>query len=186
MIDIKNKQGRLNRRIVLAILGIALVAAACFVVWFFIFRTPSIEEMNRQETNHVDGTSSIKEDQAPNDNTNNGTLPNKNGPDDESTINTDAPTPQVPPEKPQIQRAGGSPTIRVVATFQKASDGYCEIVLKNGSVTQTKKANITVGSSYYVCSVDISRDSLQPQDGWVLTVIHHIGDAQTSSDTVGL
>lgn len=183
----QNKKSKFTKRGLIITGSAVLVAAAVsFTVWLFFFRTPTLEEINRQETNHVDETSGIKEDQVQPDDSENSHLPSKAGSDDESSVDTSAPTPETPPEKPQIQRAGGSPTIRVVATFQNTSDGYCELVLTNGSQSQTKIASINVSSSYYTCTFDIPRESLQPQSGWKISVVHHIGEAKTSSDTMEL
>lgn len=187
MMYTKNKQSKLNKKsLIVIITTLAVIAVSSFVVWYFVFRAPNLEEKNRNETSHVDETSSIKEGQAQGESSDNGNLPSKTGSGDESDVDTSAPTPQSPPEKPQIQRASGSPTLRVVVTFQETSDGYCELVLTNGDSTQTRKASITVSSSYYTCNFDIARDSLQPQDGWSIVVVHHIGEAKTSSDVVEL
>lgn len=183
----QNKQSRFTKKsLLITAVGILLLVGAAFAVWFFFLRTPSLEEINRQETNHVDETSGIKEEQVKSGENEGSNLPNKAGSGDESSVDTSAPTPQTPPEKPQLQRASGNPTIRVVATFQNASDGYCELSLTNGSLTQTKIASINVSSSYYTCTFDIPRDSLQPQSGWKISVVHHIGEAKTSSDIMEL
>lgn len=187
MIRIKNKQTRFTKKTLFITATSTLFAAgAIFAIWFLFFRPPSLEESNRQETNYVDKTSGIKEEQIKPGAVDDSKLPNKTGSEDESSVDTSAATPQTPPEKPQLQRAGGNPTIRVVATFQNSSDGYCELVLKNGSLEQTRKASINVSSSYYTCTFDVARDSLQVQTGWKISVIHRIGEAQTQSDIVEL
>lgn len=109
------------------------------------------------------------------------TLPSKPG--GQTNPPPSAETPSTPPEKPTIERASGNPTIKVVATFQKASSGYCELQLSQPSQqTLSYTSTITVSSSYYICSFSITRSDL-PADGlWKATIIHHIGTAATPSD----
>lgn len=95
-------------------------------------------------------------------------------------------TPSTPPEKPVIERAGGDPTIKIVATFRQASPGSCELQLTApGQTTKNYTSTIVVSSSYYTCSFSIARNSI-PAAPWSAVVIHHIGNASTSSDTRSL
>lgn len=110
-------------------------------------------------------------------------LPSKTGDNTVPGNQSSTEAPSTPPEKPTIERAGGDPTIKVVATFQKASEGYCELRLsKSGYETVSYTSNITVGPSYYTCSFSISRASLPAGNPWSVVIVHHIGTASTSSD----
>ena len=109
------------------------------------------------------------------------TLPPKDNddPGDGSSVET----PTTPPEKPTYQRAGGDSTITVVASFQQASAGYCELQLsKSGYETLSYKSEIVVGTAYYSCSFRIARSTLPASTPWNAVIIHHVGDAKTSSD----
>ena len=110
------------------------------------------------------------------------TLPSKDGGTSTDTPSTS--TPADAPEKPMIERAGGEPTVTVVASFQKASNGYCELrIAKTGSSTISKQASIVVGTTYYSCSFRVPRSELSSSAPWDATIIHRVGDAKTSSDT---
>lgn len=187
MMQIKDKKTRLSKkRIFILLAALLLTVGTMLTAWYFFFRTPSIQETNRRETTHTDNTSAVKEEQVDgNVSDKNSHLPNKSGENDQP-INTNTDTPSSPPEKPRIERASGNTTIRVVATLQQSSDGFCELVLSNGGATKTQRTQVTIGSSYYVCSFDIPRDSLHPSEGWTITVVHQIGNTRTASDAVGI
>lgn len=93
-------------------------------------------------------------------------------------------TPTTPPEKPYLSRAEQTSQglIKAVATFQQESLGYCELQLsKSGQQTVSREAYIVIGSSYYSCSFSMN-DSNLAKGQWNAAIIHHIGDASTSSD----
>lgn len=147
----------------------------------------AVKQQQQTNENTQRDASTVKEDQVTSgaDSQSNSTntssqLPSKTG--ENSQTPPVAETPSTPPEKPTIERASGDPTIKVVATFQKASAGYCELQLSApGQQTKSFTSNIVVSASYYACSFSIERGSL-PAAPWNATVIHHIGDAATSSD----
>lgn len=123
----------------------------------------------------------IKEEQVPSSSESHSALPPKNPNQTNPPSSTE--TPSAPPEKPTIERAGGDP-IKVVATFQKASSGYCELQISQpGQQTLSYTSNITVSTTYYTCSFSIPRSNLPAGGAWKATVIHHIGEAATSSDS---
>ncbi len=128
-------------------------------------------------------TSTVKEEEVKPDADSQSQLPSKT--ENGSTTPTTPPTetPSTPPEKPVIERAGGSPTLKVVATLQKASLGSCELQLSApGHQTKVFTSSIVVSTSYYICTFSIDRSSL-PAGTWSATVVHRIGNASTNSDT---
>lgn len=128
----------------------------------------------------------IKQEQVPSDTQSQSTLPPKDGADSGQPNQPPVETPSTPPEKPTIERAGGNPTVKVVATFQNASNGHCELrVSQSGGQTVSHTAPITVSTSYYACSFSIARSAL-PAGSLTATVVHHIGTASTSSDAKGI
>ncbi len=125
----------------------------------------------------------IKEEQVSSNPGSQSSLPPKTGKNPDQTTPPSTETPSAPPEKPLLERAGGDP-IRVVATFQKASSGYCELQLsQTGQQTLSYTSNIITSTTYYTCSFSISRANLPTGGSWKATIIHHIGSASTSSDT---
>lgn len=133
-------------------------------------------------------TSAVKESQVPkkeDDKTSSSSsLPEKSDTSTEIPAPTPQETPSSPPEKPLLERASGNPTVKVVATFQQASNGHCELQLsKPGQQTIVHTASIVVSASYFTCSFNIPRNSLPASDPWNVTVVHKIGTAATASDT---
>jgi hypothetical protein len=127
-------------------------------------------------------TSTIKQEQVPANSQSQSDLPSKTG-DNPAQTNPTIGTPSTPPEKPTVERAGGDPTIKVVATFQKASPGHCELQLSQpGQQALSYTSKIVISSSYYTCSFTVSRATLPTSGSWSAVVIHHIGTAFTRSD----
>lgn len=139
---------------------------------------------NKSQNLSANPQGTIKQEQVPSDSQSQSTLPSKT--DENSSQSTPPPsteTPSTPPEKPSIERAGGDPTIKVVASFQKASSGYCELQISQpGQQTLSYTSTITVSTTYYTCSFSIARSKLPTGGSWKATIIHHIGTAATSSD----
>jgi hypothetical protein len=133
---------------------------------------------NAHQTQDIDNTSGVKEDQA---NTNppdsNSNLPTKtDGSSDNYRPDPNTPTPTGAPEKPNLIRAD----TKVLATFQQASIGYCELSLSKDSLNIVSRAEIVVGPSYYSCSFTTS--DVEPGQ-WTAIVTHKIGNASTASDS---
>jgi cytoskeletal protein RodZ len=164
----------------------AIILAVLLSTGAFAYYT--IKQQQQTNENTQRDASTVKEEQVKNEKEPQGTnsqnssqLPSKTG--ENSEIPPPAKTPSTPPEKPILERASGDPTIKVVATFQKASAGYCELQLSApGQQTQSYTSGIVVSASYYACSFSIARSSL-PNGSWSAVVIHHIGEATTNSDT---
>ncbi len=176
-----NTKNTSNTRKILVIAGIVAVlgvAAATTYVYAFggnIFGWQADEYVPLTDQG-------VKEEQVPLDGEPSGSnLPSKDGETSTDTPTTGANGTQ--PEKPAIERAGGDPTITVVASFKEASTGYCELKLsKAGQTTLTYKSNIVIGTTYYTCSFKVPRSDLPAGSPWKAVIVHHIGDGQTSSD----
>lgn len=124
----------------------------------------------------------IKEEQVSSGSESQSTLPSKTGENSNQTNPPSTETPSTLPEKPTIERASGDP-IKVVATFQKSSSGYCELQISQpGQQTLSYTSNITVSTTYYTCSFSVARSNLPASGTWKAAIIHHIGAATTSSD----
>jgi cytoskeletal protein RodZ len=175
----KSSSSRKRKVIIIAV----ILAVACGTGAYAYY---AVKQQQQKNENTQRDASTVKEDQvksetkAQESTSSPSQLPSKTG--DNSQIPPPAETPSTPPEKPNIERAGGDPTIKVVATFQKASAGYCELQL-SASDQQTKSftSSIVVSASYYTCSFSIARSSL-PVASWSAVIVHHIGSATTSSD----
>ena len=144
--------------------------------------------VNRQQNDNIArDASTVRREQVKPNSVSQSHLPSKsseNSTQTDQAAQSSTETPSVPPEKPTIERAGGSPTIKVVATFQKTSAGYCELQLsKSGEETLSYTSDIIVGSSYYSCSFSVARPS---DNSWSVIVLHHIGNAVTRSDAKDL
>jgi len=166
-----------NKKIFI-ILGSVLLLSGVIVVVLFV----TSGSQNKRLTQEIDNTSSVKEEQVKPDNTNTN-LPNKNNSSD-GTFEPEpgTPTPQAAPEKANLLRAEATGTaVKVVATFQITSSGYCELAMHNGSTTITRNAQIVVGPSYFSCSFSIPLSEVQA-GSWTSTVTHKIGSASSSSD----
>lgn len=162
---------------------------ALVVVAVIVFMTPKTE--NQRLTDEIDNTSSIQEDQVPpkksvTDNTTSN-LPSKDsGSSENFEPNPNTSTPSTAPEKPNILRAETTGTaVKVVAIFQNASDGYCEIAMTNGSYSLSRNAQIVVGPSYYSCSFSIPLAEF-PSGSWTMVINHKIGTASSSSDETAI
>lgn len=160
----------------------AIVGSATF------FYLTNVQKDSNEPGSNDYKTSAVKESQVPkkeDDKTSSSSsLPEKSNNSTETPAPTSQETPSSPPEKPLLERAGGNPTIKVVATFQQASNGHCELQLsKAGQQTILHTASIVVSASYFTCSFNIPRNSLPASDPWNVTVIHKIGTAATASDT---
>lgn len=115
-----------------------------------------------------------------------GTLPNKNSTEQSEGVDTDSGTStNAVIEAPVITRASNTDgTIKVVATFQEESSGYCEIKFeKSGSQTIIKNVSIVIGPSYYACSLSMPSSSLPAGGQWMVTVVHHNEGATAESDS---
>lgn len=168
-----------RKRWIIGIVALIVAAIAVGLLAYSALKQQADENAQRD-------ASTIKEEQAaPEDDSakDPSNLPSKAG--QNTPPSTSAETPSTPPEKPLIERVGGSPTLKVVATLQKASSGYCELHLSApNQQTKTYTAAIVISASYYICSFNIDRTSLAgDSDSWSATVAHRIGEATTNSDT---
>ncbi|MFZ3009472.1 MAG: hypothetical protein WA030_00420 [Candidatus Microsaccharimonas sp.] len=182
MIRLSNKKSPLLQKKWL----IALILITCIVgigtgVTFAIFHTGPTEESNQQQTENNDNTSGIKESQTTNGVTGSD-LPNKSGVDNNSpNEDTDDNTDSTPPEQPNLLRADYTSSLKVVATFQQPSTGYCDLRVTKDDTVLTYKASIVIGSNYYSCSFDVAASNFPSKGEWSVVVIHTIGNLQTSS-----
>lgn len=179
-----SSNNKLSKRWKILIIA-GVIAIGVGVAAFFYFT--NTKKDSNEPGPHDYQTSAVQESQVPDkkDNSSNTpSLPEKSDTSTQSQTPTPQETPSAPPEKPTLERAGGTPTIKVVATFQQASNGYCELQFtKPGQPTITHTATIAVSASYFTCSFSIPRNSLPAGDPWNVTVIHKIGNAATASDT---
>lgn len=171
-----------NKKLLIILLCVLLTAGVIVVI---LFMTSGSE--NKRLTQEIDNTSSVQEDQVKPESTDadiNSNLPDKNS-GSTGTFEPDptTPTPETSPEKANILRAEATGTaVKVVATFQGASSGYCELAMINGSNTVSRNAQIVVGPNYYSCSFSLPLSEVQ-SGSWTTTVNHKIGSASSSSDT---
>lgn len=176
----KSNASRKRKIILISSIVGALVIGAGVYAYF------AIKQQQQTNENIQRDASTVKEEQVKNnEGTDQSQLPSKS--DSQNQTPPPSPdTPSTPPEKPVLERASGDPTLKVVATFQKASSGTCELQLSApGQQTKTYTSNVVVGSSYYTCSFSIPRSSL-PAGSWSAVVVHRIGNASTSSDSRSL
>lgn len=192
----KIKTTSINRKIlIITSIGFVIIASG---VTYALTR-----EQNKMTTDQNNKTSSVKEEQVNKDkpSTDASALPDESSlPPKTPSETTDShaisdqksniATPTNPPEKPALARASQKDgNIKIVATLQSSSPGYCEARLtKPGQKTISREAKIIVGPSYYVCDFMIPVSALSAKGEWNVTVIHHIGKAMTESDklTVGI
>jgi cytoskeletal protein RodZ len=166
---------------------IALVIIIFLASLIFIFLAINRKDGNKELTNQIDKTSSIKKEQVEGSN-NNSKLPEKNPQSLTGSVSaskSNVETPKNAPEKPHVSRAEQTTSneIKVVATLQEASAGYCELqISKLGSQTVTSESYVVVGPSYYTCSFTLPLNRLDSSGQWDVMVIHHIGGAQTGSE----
>lgn len=173
-----------------ALIALLAVAALTYVYAFNgnLFGWTTQKKTNKELTEQVDKTSAVKQDQIKNDNKTNSNLPSKSSSDSGVSISSSkagVETPTTPPEKPYLIRADLSANgdIKVVATFQQSSLGYCELQLSNANAqTVVKEAYIVLGTAYYSCSFSVPKNVLSNNGQWNILVIHHIGKASTSSN----
>jgi type II secretory pathway pseudopilin PulG len=178
-----SKRVRNKKPLIITLIVIAIVAIAAGAFFFYYTST----QENRKLTEEVDRTSAVQQEQVETTADTPVTcteLPSKTGSTEGTCDTSNVETPSTPPEKPTIERAGGNPTVKVVATFQQASNGYCELQLMSSSAQiKTYKSDIVVGTSYYSCNFSVARSDLGSADSWTAVVIHRVGDAQTKSDS---
>lgn len=180
MINYSNKKSSpFNKKRLLILIAVVLVVGAGIGTTFALFHNTSLEEQNQKQTENNDSTSGIKESKI-DDNGTGSDLPSKGGIDNnlpsEDTYSQDA-----PPEQPNFIRADYSNSLKVVATFQQASTGFCELDLTKDGVTRRFEASIVLGTSYYSCSFDIASTSIPSKGEWKAIVLHHVGELQTAS-----
>jgi hypothetical protein len=89
-------------------------------------------------------------------------------------------------EIPHLSRADqkGDGVIRVVATLQSQTSGYCRINLVSGAgelITVT--ASVKIGTNYYNCSADVSNQSIVADSIWTITVDHIRDGLYSTSDS---
>lgn len=182
MIKLSNKKTPVFQKKWLIPLVISIIGTSAGVaVAVTVFPTPSLDKSGQQQAENNDNTSGIKESQTAGGVT--GTeLPNK------SNIDTNPPSDGVEddtkissPEKPNLLRADYTSSLKVVATFQQPSTGYCELKLTKNDVALTYEASIVVGSNYYSCSFDVTSSKFSSKGEWIAVVIHNVGNLQTSS-----
>ena len=180
----QNKQPS-KAKLLLIIGGVVIVLTGLGISYFFY--TKSQDYKNAQQTKDIDNTSGIKEDQVPSEGTNQpNELPSKdqnNSTGNQSSGTTE--TPSTPPEKPDLVRADQSgSSVKIVANFAQSSPGYCEArFTKSGSSDISKTTQIVIGPSYYTCTFVIPSDTFISKGDWNVVVIHHVGNATTSSDS---
>ena len=170
-------QTRKKNKIIAAIIIVFLLIVSGTLVWH-------LNNPNKRQTEEIDRTSSVQQEQADKNTTSSeSTLPSKTSTNDDTATHSGTATPTSPPEQPNLLRADGGNTVKVVATFQQASNGYCQLLMtKSGSPSFTQETNVTIGTNYYSCSFSILASSLTSGQ-WSLKVVHHIGESKTSSDT---
>ena len=183
----KTKKTTTSKKLLMTI----CIILGCVILAIFTARAIGIfdvqKTINKKLTAQVDKTSAIKQDQT-NNNTTNSDLPSKSSGDSGVSISSskaNVETPTTPPEKPYLSRADLSTNgdIKVVATFQQSSPGYCELQLSNTNKQKVvKEAYIVLGTSYYSCSFSVPKNTLSNNGQWDIVVIHHIGKSSTTSD----
>lgn len=178
----KRKSHKINPKVLIISGTTVLVVAALAFAYVYAFNGNLFGWKASDTTSTPSTDQGITEEQVPSNSKPSGsTLPPKDG--DDSGNESVPETPTTAPEKPTYQRAGGDSTITVVASFQQASAGYCELQLsKSGYETLSYKSEIVVGTAYYSCSFRIARSTLPATTPWNAVIIHHVGDAKTSSD----
>lgn len=176
-----NNSASKKRRIIIISAIIIAVLAGTGVYAYYAVKQQQANENTQRDASTVKEEQVKSEESQSSNSQNPSQLPSKSGENSETP--PPAETPSTPPEKPMLERAGGDPTIKIVATFQKASAGYCELQLSTpGQQTKSYTSGIVVSASYYACSFSVARSSL-PAGSWSAVVIHHIGEGATSSDT---
>lgn len=183
---------KLNRRIVLAVIAVMLLAVgAGYALWQD--NQPDLAETEQTaETNQPNG-GRITEDQVEQDDTDPPpSPPEPNDPNDKVIV---APSPTDDDSTangsgniaaPQISRAEQSGNdIRVAASFDTATSGSCELRLeRRGAKTVTKTVEIIVGSSYYACNgFRVPVSELSASGEWSARVIHKLNGRSASSST---
>jgi|GEM_PF-2437185 len=189
---IKNNKIITKKQLVISVLIFLALVIVASAFWFF-----NRKDVNKELTDQVDRTSAIKKEQiinSTNADDSSSNLPSKTPDNSKESISeskSNVETPTTAPEKPYLSRAEQikSGEIKIVATLQHATPGYCELQLrKTGAQTISAEAYIVVGPSYYICSFTIPRIEISPDGQWDVVVLHHIGSKQTGSDpkTIGV
>lgn len=191
MMKINNK--KINKKyLVIAGVAVVMVSGLLFAWWY---TSQNDMPSNKELTEAVDKTSSVQPEQIEDSSTEassrsddaSAKLPEKS-PNDQTTDTSGANPPAgFQPEQPNVSRAGVSGEyVKVVAMFNEESPGYCELQLsKPGQQAVNTTSNITVGPSYYVCSLRVNTSSLATGT-WQVVVIHHVGNTSTKSETAAV
>lgn len=175
------KKSRKNLVVISAVVTACLIGAGVYAY----MATQSPDTSNTESSTPK---TEVNEDQATSDEPPTGKLPDKTDSDTPTQPSTpsgngaeeDTPSKQI--EIPQIERAGQSgSSVKVVASFQKASSGDCELRLTKGRKTVTRQADIVVGPSYYTCSFVVPVSGLS-SGTWQVMLQHIDGSNVANSD----
>ena len=172
----KIKRSILTKKTSLIILAIVITLG--LIGGYFVYsKNPSVEPINLSEIDEND-VPTKKESESPSK------LPEKIG--DEAAPEQDNDLQKGNIEIPNLSRADqkGDNTIRVLATLQSQTSGYCRVnLLSDAGKSITVNASITVGTNYYSCSADISNQNIVANSTWTITVDHVRDGVYSTSDS---
>lgn len=170
-----------KRAVITGSVILVLVAAGLATAYFLAKSTPATNE-------GLDASETQQEQVQAGEDAQSGNLPDKQpSTQNPETVDADRDLPEDGSlEAPTLSRASvtGS-SLRAVATFQTTTEGTCrfDFSATDGSVVSFS-APISVGPSYYYCSIDIQTSQLSGHSRWSLVVNNVSADGQRSSNAM--
>tara|TARA_B100001146_G_scaffold155073_1_gene136368 strand:- start:49 stop:618 length:570 start_codon:yes stop_codon:yes gene_type:complete len=178
-----NKKTKRNKKWGVIIGGaiLILVAAGLAIAYSLTRNTPAaIEGLDASETQ--------QEQVQEGEDADSGNLPDKQpSTQDPEAVDNDRDLPEDESlEAPTLSRASvNGSSLRAVATFQTTTEGTCrfDFSATDGSIVSFN-APISVGPSYYYCSIDIETSQLSGHSVWSLVVKNVSANGQRSSNSM--
>lgn len=180
---IKNTKTRLRRKkiglIALLVGALLLVGTGAALIYSSSLRTP-------QATKTGDA-SDTQPEQVQAENTQQGELPNKQSGSQqanpsESNQNLEEDSALEAPNLTRVTVVGSH--VRAVATLQTTPTGTCRFDFRASDDLISFESPISVGPSYYYCSVDVELTTLTAHDVWSVTAYNVKDGRQRASNTV--
>ncbi len=160
------------------IAGLLLISGVVYAIY-----TQQSQDHNVSDSSD---TSQIKESEGASKDAPTSELPpkgsiNTNEPETDASDNS-SDTPPAAIEVPKIERASQSgDTVKVVASFQKASQGKCEARFQRASGVVKRTTGIVLGPAYYSCSFSIPTAEFPSSGSWSLSLSHLSGTSVSTA-----